>query len=90
MDARLSVGNLSGKTSEVDLRSLFAQAGAVVSVAMIKDRETGFSTGRAWVKMVTHDDTRKAISMFNGYWLDERAMTVDLARPRWFQAGTRR
>jgi RNA recognition motif-containing protein len=82
MDARLDVGNLSATTSNDDLRQLFAQAGAVALVAVIKDRGTGLSTGHALVTMVTRADTRKAISMFNAYRLGERSMTVTLARPR--------
>ncbi len=82
MDARLDVGNLSDTTSNDDLRQLFAQAGAVASVAVIKDHATGASTGCALVTMTTRADTRKAISMFNAYRLGERSMTVNLARRR--------
>ena len=82
MDARLDVGNLSNTTSNDDLRKLFTQAGAVALVAVTKDRDTGMSTGRAVITMVTHADTRKAISLFNAYRLGERSMTVNLARPR--------
>ena len=82
MDARLDVGNLADTTSNDDLRQLFTQAGAVALVAVIKDRETGLSTGRALVTMTTRADTRKAISMFDSYRLGERSMTVSLARRR--------
>jgi RNA recognition motif-containing protein len=82
MDAQLEIGNLSDTTSTDDLRQLFAQAGEVASVAVIKDRATGASTGHAMVSMATRIDTRTAISMFNAYRLGERAMTVSLARPR--------
>ena len=41
MDAKLDVGNLASTTSNDDLRQLFTQAGAVASVVMIKDRDTG-------------------------------------------------
>ena len=37
METKLYVGNLSYTTSEDDLRTLFAQAGTVVSAAVIKD-----------------------------------------------------
>ena len=37
MEARLYVGNLSYTTSEDDLRALFAQAGPVVSAAVITE-----------------------------------------------------
>ena len=86
MDARLDVGNLSNTTSNDDLRQLFTQAGAVASVAVIKDRETGLSTGRALVMMTTRADRRKAISMFNAYWLDEHSITVTLAQRRLVRA----
>ena len=86
MDARLDVGNLSDTTSTDDLRKLFAEAGAVAAVAVIKDRETGLSTGRALVMMTTRADRRKAISMFNAYWLDEHSITVTLAQRRLVRA----
>jgi RNA recognition motif-containing protein len=89
LDARLDVDNLSNATSNDDLRQLFTQAGAVASVAVIKDRETGLSTGRALVMMSTRAGTRKAISMFDAYQLDERTITVSLARPRLVRASGR-
>jgi RNA recognition motif-containing protein len=82
MDARLDVGNLADTTSNDDLRQLFTQAGEVALVTMLKDRETGLSTGRALVTMTTRADTRKAISMFNAYHLGDRSITVELARRR--------
>ena len=89
MDARIDVGNLADTTSNDDLRQLFTQAGAVALVAVIKDRETGLSTGRALVTMTTRADTRKAISMFDAYRLGERAITVSLARRRLVRASGR-
>ena len=38
MEAKLYVGNLSYQTTEDELRDLFAQAGTVVTVDLIKDR----------------------------------------------------
>jgi len=89
MDAKLEVGNLAGATSNDELRQLFTQAGAVASVVMIKDRDTGLSSGRAVITMATRADTRKAISMFNDYHLGERSMTVNLTRPRMARASGR-
>jgi RNA recognition motif-containing protein len=89
MDAKLDVRNLSETTSNDDLRQLFTQAGAVASVAVIKDRNTGVSTGHAVVTMVTRADTRKAISMFNAYRLGEHSLTVNLARPQLVRASGR-
>ena len=82
MEVKLYVGNLSYATTEDDLRALFAQAGAVKSVALIKDRDTGRSKGFAFVEMETQAEAQKAISQFNGSQLHDRALTVNLARPR--------
>lgn len=82
MDVKLYVGNLSYDTTEEDLRSLFAQAGAVASAALIKDRDTGRSKGFAFVEMATQAEAQKAIGMFNGFDLHNRQLTVNVARPR--------
>ena len=82
MQVKLYVGNLSYNTTEDDLRTLFAQAGAVDSVALIKDRDTGRSKGFAFVEMSTQAEAQKAISMFNAFNLNDRELTVNLARPR--------
>jgi RNA recognition motif-containing protein len=82
MEARLYVGNLSYTTSEDELRTLFAQAGTVVSAAGITDRDTGTSKGFGFVEMTSQVDAQKAISMFNAYQLGERQLKVNLAKPR--------
>ena len=87
MQVKLYVGNLSYTTTEEDLRTLFAQAGTVASVALIKDRETGRSKGFGFVEMSTQVEAQKAISMFNGFTLDERELTVNPARTREERSG---
>ncbi|MCL4270727.1 MAG: RNA-binding protein [Anaerolineales bacterium] len=82
MEYKLYVGNLAYSVTEEDLRNLFAQAGAVKSVALIKDRETGRSKGFAFVEMETQQDMEKAISMFSGRDFQDRPLTVNIARPR--------
>jgi RNA recognition motif-containing protein len=82
MEIKLYVGNLSYSTTEDDLRTLFAQAGTVQSVTIIKDRDTGRSKGFAFVEMGTQVEAQQAISRFNGQNLQDRALTVNLARPR--------
>ena len=81
MQTKLYVGNLSYNTGEDQLRDLFSQAGTVASVALIKDRESGRSKGFAFVEMGTQAEAEKAIQMFNGYSLDDRALKVNAARP---------
>jgi len=82
MDVKLYVGNLSHTTTEADLKTLFAKAGQVTSVALVKDRDTGNSKGFAFVKMSNQAEMKQAISMFNGFNLDDRELTVNPAKPR--------
>ncbi len=82
MENKLYVGNLPFNTTEEELRSLFAQAGTVVSVALIKDRDTGRSRGFAFVELSTQAEAEKAVSLFNNTPLDNRTIKVNLARPR--------
>ncbi len=82
MESKLYVGNLSYSTTEDGLRETFAKAGAVVSVSIITERETGRSKGFAFVEMSNQSEAEKAIQMFNGYSLDNRELRVSIARPK--------
>jgi cold-inducible RNA-binding protein len=82
MDVKLYVGNLDYSTTEDDLRTLFAQAGNVSAVALIKDRDSGQSKGFAFITMETQSEAQKAISMFNAFSLNARTLTVNVAKPR--------
>jgi len=82
METKIYVGNLAYSTTEDDLRTLFAQAGTVKTVTLMKDRDTGRSKGFAFVEMETQVDVQNAISTLNGTKLHERALTVSMARPR--------
>jgi RNA recognition motif-containing protein len=61
---------------------MFAQAGTVVSVSLIKDRDTGRSRGFAFVELSTQAEAEKAVGLFNDTQLDNRTLKVNLARPR--------
>jgi len=82
MEYKLYVGNLSYNVSETDLQTLFAEAGAVKSVALIKDKFSGQSKGFAFVEMETQADMEKAIALLNGKDFQSRALSVSVARPR--------
>src|SRR5215208_6241248 len=81
MSKRIYVGNLSFQTTENDLTGLFEQTGAVESVSIITDRDTGRSKGFAFVEMDA-ESAEKAIAQFNGTELNGRSLTVNEARPR--------
>ena len=82
MDVKLYVGNLPKSTTEDELKTLFAQAGAVASVEVIKDRDSGQSKGFAFITMNEQSEADKAISMFNAYSLGDRELKVNVAKPK--------
>jgi RNA recognition motif-containing protein len=82
METKLFVGNLSYTTTGEDLRALFTQAGAVTSVDLIMDRETGRSKGFAFIEMGSQSDVENSIRLFNGYTLGNREIKVSIAKPR--------
>ncbi len=81
MDVSIYVGNLSYTKTEDDLRDLFSQAGTVVDVKLIMDRDSGRSKGFAFIEMTTQVEAEKAITLFNGTMVDERPLKVNIARP---------
>ena len=89
MESKLYVGNLSYETTEQALRELFLQAGNVVSAAIIKEPGSNRSKGFGFVEMASQGDAQKAISLFNGYSLNGRSLTVNVARPREERGGFR-
>src|SRR5947207_15696632 len=80
MSKKIYVGNLSFRTTEEELTSLFEQIGAVESVSIITDRDTGRSKGFGFVAM-SDESAEKAISQLSGKEVNGRALTVNEARP---------
>lgn len=81
METKLYVGNLSKSTTTDELNALFTQAGAVSTIELIKDRQSGESKGFAFITLSAQSDAEKAVSMFNAYSLSDHAVKVDLAKP---------
>jgi RNA recognition motif-containing protein len=75
------VGNLPFSATEAEVRSLFEQHGAVESVKMVNDRETGRPRGFAFVDM-SSGDAQKAIQSLNGFEVGGRALRINEARER--------
>lgn len=82
MGRKLYVGNLPYETNETDLESLFAQAGGVESVNVIRDRETGRARGFAFVEMATDEAAQQAVTQFNEREFGGRRLTVNEAKPQ--------
>ncbi|MCZ2154687.1 MAG: RNA-binding protein [Bryobacterales bacterium] len=79
---KLFVGNLSFRTTQEDLLDTFSPYGAVESVNIINDRETGQPRGFAFVEMSNASEAEAAINALNGTELMGRAINVNEARPR--------
>ena len=82
MATKLYVGNLSYDTTEEQIRTLFTQAGEIAEIAFITDRDTGRPKGFGFVTMKTEEPSKEAIKRFNGFTMDNRALTVNEAKPR--------
>src|SRR5688572_18628275 len=82
MSRKLYVGNLPLSTDETQLQELFAQAGTVETVSMVRDRETSRARGFAFVEMGSDEEAQQAINQLNSYELGGRALTVNEARPK--------
>jgi len=84
MAKKLYVGNLSYNTTEDGLRNLFSGFGAVASVKIIFDRETGNSKGFGFIEMGGDDEANAAIAGTNGREFDGRQLRVNEAmdKPR--------
>ena len=76
------VGNLDFSTSEDRLRPLFAAYGAVKTVTVVTDRDTGQPRGFAFVEMTSAGEARDAIRALNGSVHGGRALIVNEARPK--------
>jgi len=82
MAIKLYVGNLSYKTTEDSLRTMFAEFGEVESSTVITDRDSGRSKGFGFVEMATDQAATAAITALNGKMVDEREIRVDRAKPQ--------
>jgi RNA recognition motif-containing protein len=79
---KLYVGNLPFDTTEADLRGLFEQHGAVQSVNVISDRETGRSRGFGFVEYEDADSAEKAQRALDGHDFGGRSLRVNEAHER--------
>ena len=81
MATKLYVGGLPYSTTQDELQTAFAKAGAVVSTSIIMDKMTGRSRGFGFVEMGSDSDAQAAIEMWNGKDFDGRKLTVNEAKP---------
>lgn len=82
LSKKIYVGNLPFSTTEDELRGLFERHGAVESVAVITDRETGRARGFAFVEMAGADEAAEAIRALDGSDLGGRNLRVNEAQEK--------
>ena len=82
MGRKLYVGNLPRSVDRSALEKLFSRCGAVDSVNIITDRDSGESRGFGFVEMSSDAEAQKAISELNGADCEGRPLTVNEAKPQ--------
>jgi RNA recognition motif-containing protein len=90
MSKKIYVGNLSFSSTEADLKDAFGRHGAVETVNVITDRETGRARGFAFIEMEDPTAADDAIRALDGSDLGGRNIKVNEARPRRDGAGATR
>jgi len=78
----LYVSNISFKTTEAELRKIFAPYGSVERVSIPLDSITGKSRGFAFVEMQDESAAAAAIRGLDGSELRGRTLLVNKASPR--------
>src|SRR3954451_4989884 len=87
MSRKLYVGNLPYGIGETELQELFARAGSVESVTVMRDQATGRARGFAFVEMSTDEEAQTAIRDLNASQVGWRSLKVNEARPKAARSG---
>ena len=78
----LYIGNLSYRIRERDLQHILEQYGEIVSLKIVKDRDTNRSKGFGFVEFANAEDAKKAIEGLNEKELEGRNLILKEATPR--------
>jgi RNA recognition motif-containing protein len=83
MSIRLYVGNLPKSDVErEELQTVFAEAGDLVSVKVIKDRKTGKCRGFGFVTVETEEQADQIVEKYNGTMFQELPIKIEKALPK--------
>lgn len=89
MAKNIYVGNLPFDYTEDQLHALFAAEGTVTKTHLVTDRYTGQSRGFGFVEMSSDEEALAAIEKLNQSSINNRAITVNEARPKTERKGGR-
>lgn len=78
---KLYVGNLPFTATEDAVRGLFSPHGAIQTLSLITDRETGRPRGFGFIEMSSEDASR-AMKALNGQDFDGRALKINEAQDK--------
>jgi RNA recognition motif-containing protein len=73
------VGNIPYQATEDELGHFFSQAGSVVNVRLVYDRETGRPKGFGFCEFADENSAQQAINSLNGSDFNGRALRVNWA-----------
>jgi RNA recognition motif-containing protein len=76
------IGNLDYSTTEGQLWRLFMAHGAVATVTIVRNRDTGQPRGFAFLEMTNDGEAKKAIHALNGTLVGGRTLAVNEARSK--------
>ena len=79
---KIYVGNLSYDVVESDLEQAFGEFGAVTSVNILKDKQTGQPKGFGFIEMAEVSEGQAAIKEMNGKEFMGRELKVDQAKEK--------
>jgi len=79
---KLYVGNLPFNVTEAELKETFGRHGALASVNVVTDRETGRSRGFAFVEFEDAASADRARDALNGHELGGRELRVNEAHDK--------
>lgn len=79
---KLYVGNLPFGTTEADLTQLFEKHGALLSVKVITDRETGRSRGFGFVEYEEASSADEALKSMGGTQIEGRELRINEAHDK--------
>ncbi len=82
MPKRIYVGNLPFSATDDEIRTMFTEYGAVNSVNLITDRDTGRPRGFGFVEMESGQEADNAIGALHQTQMGGRSLNVNEARPR--------
>jgi RNA recognition motif-containing protein len=82
LSKKLYVGNLPFNATEAELRDLFEAHGAIESVNVITDRDTGRSRGFGFVEYQEESNAQAARQALDGFDMGGRSLRVNEAHDR--------